>query len=323
MNPNPTLGVLLVLGAATLWGTTGTAQSLAGGSLSGYWFGALRLATASAFFALCALASRAPAGAPFTGRLAARDVLGAGLCMAVYNLAFFAGIGTIGVALGTAVALGSGPIWAGLLQAVLHRQRPSAVWWLGTLVAVSGGVLMLLGSTRHVDGGGASGILLCLLSGFSYAAYTLLNQRMARAAPASTITFRAFGVAAALAVPTAWMTDGAPTVTGADLAAVAYTGIVTAGLPYLLFSVALRHITPATGVTLALCEPMVAFALSVGVLGERPESPAYLGLLLVVCGVLCVVRQELASHRRSSHSADDSDRDHGSAMKVTGATPTV
>jgi drug/metabolite transporter, DME family len=38
MNPgtdaNPILGVMLVLGAATLWGTTGTAQSLADGSLS-------------------------------------------------------------------------------------------------------------------------------------------------------------------------------------------------------------------------------------------------------------------------------------------------
>jgi drug/metabolite transporter, DME family len=321
MNPHPMLGVLLVLGAATLWGTTGTAQSLADGSLSAHWFGALRLATASAIFAVCALASPRSAGAAFAGRLSTRDVLGAGLCMAVYNLAFFAGIGTIGVALGTAMALGSGPVWAGLLQAVLHRHKPSAAWWLGTLVAVAGGVLMTLGGTRQVDGGGASGILLCLLSGFSYAAYTLLNERMARAAPATTITFRAFGVAAAIAVPTAWMTDGVPTFTGADLAAVAYTGIVTAGLPYLLFSLALRHITPATGVTLALCEPVVAFALSVSVLGQRPAGPAYLGLLLVVCGVLCVVRQELANARPRSHSADD--RDRTPAAKCAGASPTV
>ena len=321
MNPNPFLGVLLVLGAATLWGTTGTAQSLAGGSLSAGWFGALRLATAGVFFALCALVSRPSAGAPFRGRLAARDLFGAGMCMAVYNLAFFAGIGMIGVALGTAIALGSGPLWAGLLQAMLHRHRPSAAWWLGTLVAVSGGVLMTLGGTRPVDGSGASGILLCLLSGFSYATYTLLNQRMAHAAPASTITSRAFGVAAAIAVPTAWMTGGAPAFTGADLAAVAYTGIVTAGVPYLLFSLALRHIAPATGVTLALCEPVVAFALSVSVLGQRPEGPAYLGLLLLVCGLLCVVRQELADYRPRIHSVDD--RDRAPAVKPAGASPTV
>lgn len=194
MNPgtdaNPILGVMLVLGAATLWGTTGTAQSLADGSLSAYWFGALRLATASAFFAVCTLASRRPSAASFTGRLAARDVLGAGLCMAVYNLAFFVGIGSVGVALGTAIALGSGPIWAGLLQAAVHRHRPPAAWWLGTLVAVAGGVLMTLGGSGQTKGVHAPGIALCLLSGLSYAAYTLLNQRMAHAAPASTITFR-------------------------------------------------------------------------------------------------------------------------------------
>ena len=297
MNPNPILGVLLVLGAASLWGTTGTARSLVDGSLSADWFGALRLATASAFFAACALAPRRPSGTAFVGRLARHDVLGAGLCMAVYNLAFFAGIGMIGVALGTAIALGSGPIWAGLLQAVLHRQRPSAAWWSSTLVAVIGGMLMTIGGARQADGVDPAGILLCLMSGLSYAAYTLLNQRMAHAAPASTITLRAFGVAAAIALPVAWLTGGAPTFTGADLAAVAYTGVVTAGLPYLLFSLALRHITPATAVALALCEPVVAFALSVLVLGEGPAASAYFGLFLVVGGVLGVVRQELAGQR--------------------------
>jgi drug/metabolite transporter, DME family len=295
MNPKPLLGVLLVIGAAALWGTTGTAQSLADGSLSAYWFGALRLATASAFFAVWALASRPAASASFTGRLAARDVLGAGLCMAVYNLAFFAGIGTVGVALGTAIALGSGPIWAGLLQALVHRHRPGAAWWMGTLVAAAGGALMTLGGARQADGVHAQGVLLCLLSGFSYAFYTLLNKRMAHAAPASTITLQAFGIAAAIALPAAWWTSGAPDFTGPDLAAVAYTGVVTAGVAYLLFSHALRHITPATGVTLALCEPVVAFALSVLLLAERPAAMAYAGLLLVVCGVLGVVRQELAA----------------------------
>lgn len=305
LKPNPLLGVLLVLAAAALWGTTGTAQSLADGSLSAYWFGALRLAAASLFFAGCVAASRKLASADSTlkrGKLERRDVLGAGLGMAVYNLAFFAGIGTTGVALGTAIALGSGPIWAGLLQAVLHRRRPTAAWWTGTAVAAAGGVLMTLGGDWRTKGFDGVGILLCLLSGLSYAAYTLLNTRMARVAPASTITLQAFGVAAAVALPVAWLVGGAPAFTGADLAAVAYTGVVTAGVPYLLFSQALRHITPATGVTLALCEPVVAFGLAVLVIGERPAPTAYLGLLWVVCGVLWVVRQELRDHRRQEPS---------------------
>ena len=45
-------GIALVLLAAMLWGTTGTAQSLAPDQLSPYWIGALRLAVASVFFAV-------------------------------------------------------------------------------------------------------------------------------------------------------------------------------------------------------------------------------------------------------------------------------
>jgi len=312
MKANPLLGVLLVLAAAALWGTTGTAQSLADGSLSAYWFGALRLATASLFFAFCAAASRMLVPADSVGQQAkpaARDALGAGLCMAVYNLAFFAGIGSTGVALGTAIALGSAPIWAGLLQALLQRQRPSAARWLGAWVAVSGGVLMTLGGDRRSAGFDGVGIVLCLLSGLSYAVYTLLNKRMAAVAPASTITLQAFVVAAAVSLPAAWLASGAPAITAPDLAAVAYTGVVTAGLPYLLFSLALRHITPATGVTLALVEPVVAFALAVLVLGERPSPMAYLGLLLVVCGVVWVVWQELRGHRQLAHAGGQRDRE--------------
>jgi len=43
-------GVLMVLGAAMLWGTTGTAQSFAPPQLSSYWVGTFRLVFAGMFF---------------------------------------------------------------------------------------------------------------------------------------------------------------------------------------------------------------------------------------------------------------------------------
>ena len=75
---------------------------------------------------------------------------------------------------------------------------------------------------------------------------------------------------------------------------------MTAGLGYLLFSHALRHIAPATGVTLALTEPVVAFGLATLVLGEPASATAVAGLALVVTGVLGVVRVELAAAQRAS-----------------------
>ncbi len=293
MKTNPILGVTLVLAAAALWGTTGTAQALSGQALPALWFGALRLVVAALFFAVFAaitLRGAALRRAPLP-KLA---LLGAGLAMAVYNLTFFAGVRATGVAVGTAVALGSGPVWAGILQSLIARQVPPRGWWVGTLLAVAGGVLMTgVGSAAlAVD---ALGIALCLASGLAYAVYTLANKQLVPVAPAATITLAAFSVAALVAVPAAWLDSGLPTLRAADLAAVLYVGVVTAGVAYLLFSHALHHVSAATGVTLALAEPVVAFVLALVVVGERPSVWAFAGLVLVIAGVAVVVRAELAS----------------------------
>ena len=288
----------MVLAAAALWGTTGTAQGLAHGQLTAGWFGALRLVVATGFFALYAWAThRRCAFEPVHGPLPWSGVLGAGICMAVYNLAFFAGVRLTGVGLGTAIALGSGPLWAGVLQAMVTRQLPSARWWLGTVAAVGGGAMMALSSNSAGQGLSWPGIALCLASGLSYAVYTLLNKQLVRYASAASITLRAFGVAALLALPAAWIEGGAPAPVAADYWAVAYVGVVTAGVAYLLFSQALRHISAATGVTLAMGEPVVAFTLATLVLGEQPGAMALAGLVLVIAGVLVVVRAELRAAR--------------------------
>lgn len=290
----PALGVACVLGAATLWGTTGTSQALAGGVLSPVWFGALRLAFAALFFMALAVATGALKRRAWQG-LSPAAAVGAGLCMAVYNLAFFAGVQRTGVAVGTAIALGSGPLWAGMLQAVFQRQPPGAAWWLGTAVAVAGGVLL------STAGGGLAlswaGIVLCLAAGLSYAVYALLNQRMVGQVPAPVMVLAAFGPAALMALPAAAVQAGLPTLGAREWVAVAYAGVVTAGLGYLLFSHALHHVPPATAVTLALMEPVVAFVLAASVLAEPAGLAAVAGLALVVAGVLGVVRTELGRRR--------------------------
>lgn len=298
--PRPALGVACVIGAAALWGTTGTSQALAGGGLSSLWFGALRLAFAALFFAAFAAATGGFSRAAWRG-LAPGAALGAGLCMAVYNLAFFSGVRLTGVGVGTAIALGSGPVWAGLLQAAFQRQPPTALWWASTATAIAGGVLLTAGGGT-AQGATTAGVALCLAAGLSYAVYTLLNKRMVGHAPASSITLSAFTLAALIALPAAALQAGAPTLAWRDLAGAAYTGLVTAGVGYLLFSHALRHISPATAVTLALAEPVVAFMLAVTLLAEPAGLAAAAGLALVLTGVLGVVRAELAPRFKRSRA---------------------
>lgn len=290
---SPLRGVALVLGAALLWGTTGTAQSLAPAQLSSYWVGALRLVASGLFFVgwlviteRRALVPVALAGLPWRG------IALAAVCMSAYNLAFFAGVRASGVAVGTAIALGSGPVWAGVLQALTQRRPPSATWWAGTVLAVGGGALMIAGGHTTLPFT-PLGVGLCLLAGLSYAVYALVNQGLVAGASAGAVTGAVFSGAALLALPVAWALAGTPLLQTSDLAIIAWLGVMSTGVAYLLFSHALRHISGATAVALALAEPVTAFALAVVVVGERPGVWALVGLLGVLAGLAVVIRAEL------------------------------
>ncbi len=289
-------GVVLALSAAVLWGTTGTSQHFAGTGLSPYWIGALRLAIAAAFFAgLVAATERGgPARAAAPG-LWRRQLL-AGAAMAAYNLAFFAGVRLAGVAVGTTLAIGSGPLFAGAAQALVTRRAPVALWWAGTTLAIAGGAAIALG------GGGVApvdlaGLLLCLAAGFSYAVYTLAAKSLSTHASPARASLWVFAAAALIALPAAWLIvpsglDGLVAASGRAWAVVAWLGVAATGVAYLLFSSALRFISAATGVALALGEPLTAFTLAVLVLGEPLRASGVAGIALILAGLALVVAAE-------------------------------
>jgi DME family drug/metabolite transporter len=103
-------GYWLVLLAACLWGTNGTAQTLAPRGAQPIIIGTLRIALGGLTLLLIAGirgALRDGKRWPFWPTL-----LGS-LSMAAYQMFFFAGVARTGVAIGTIVGIGSTPILAG------------------------------------------------------------------------------------------------------------------------------------------------------------------------------------------------------------------
>ncbi|WP_424375961.1 DMT family transporter [Limnohabitans sp.] len=295
MNNKSLRGMAMVVFAAMLWGTTGTAQSFAPPQLSSYWVGALRLLVAAVFFwPLLWIQDRSIFTGALMRQLPWRGIGLAAVCMCVYNLAFFAGVRDTGVAVGTALALGSGPVWAGLLQVVINRQLPKRVWWVGTGIAVAGVVAMVTGNSERASVSW-TGVLMCLMAGLSYATYAIANQHMVSNASPSTVTATVFTMAALMAIPGASMLSGRPDIHTGDVAIVLWLGVVSTGIAYLIFSHALRHVSAATGVVLALAEPVTAFALAILVVGEQPGISGGLGLATVLLGLWLVVRSEMLS----------------------------
>ena len=280
----PARAVLAVLLAAALFGTTGTAQALGPSAATPLGVGAARLVVGGlALLAVLPLAGVRPAQAVALWRT--RTGLVAGLCTALYQLCFFAGVQRAGVAVGTLVAIGSGPVLTGLLAGRRLGERPGGAWLAATGLCLAGLGLLVLGGGA-ADRPDLAGVGLALLAGGSYAAYTVLAKEQLDAghAPAAVMA-AAFGLGGLLLVPVllsqplGWVAGPS----GAVL--VLYLGLVTTTVAYLLFVRGLAVLPAGPVTTLVLAEPVVATTLGVLVLDERLSAPGAAGAGLVLLGL--------------------------------------
>jgi DME family drug/metabolite transporter len=120
-------GEWFVLAAAVLWGTTGTAQAFAPEGVQPAVVGAVRLAIGG--LALLVLASARGVLRGLRGWPIVPTGLAA-VCMAAYQVFFFEAVATTGVAVGTIVAIGSAPLFAGGLGFLVRRESPGFDGWL-------------------------------------------------------------------------------------------------------------------------------------------------------------------------------------------------
>jgi DME family drug/metabolite transporter len=282
----PQLQVLL---AAVCFGTTGTAQAL-GPSASPVAVGAARIVLGGCLLVVVGrvMGVRLPR--------ASGSLLGIAVAIAIYQLSFFASVRLTGVAVGTVVAIGTGPAAAGALGRLVNHEHLSARWALATVCA-GAGVVLLLG-----DGGGAvdaAGVALAVVAGIGYAASTVLSKRLmvAGAAPEAVMA-GGFGGAAVLLAPVLLLAGPGFLGSVDGLAMVVYLGVIPTALAYVLFSRGLRALSSGETATLVLAEPLTASALGLLVLGEKASVVAGAGALLVLLGLVVLAapgRRRIAS----------------------------
>lgn len=266
-----------VVGAAVLWGTAGTAGLLAAG-VDPVSLAAARLVAGGLVLAVAA--------GPALRRLPRRgSLVSAAVAVAAYQLCFFAAIGRTGVAVGTVVAIGSGPVFTGLLSWLLDGRRPSRRWAGATAAAVAG-CAVLTGGGGQVR---ADGVLLALAGGLLYAFYAVTAARVIGAgAPSDEVMGAMFGGAAVVMLPVLLWTGTSWLAEPRGLLTALYLGCVTTALAYVLYGRGLRTTPVATAATLSLAEPAVAALLGVAVLGERLTPLAAGGLALLGASLVAV-----------------------------------
>lgn len=211
----------------------------------------------------------------------------AALAVAAYQLCFFAGVRRAGVAVGTLVAIGSAPIFAGVLSMTFLRARPGLRWAVATALAIAGCTLLVAGGgTPGAQSSGFLGILLALGAGGSYAIYTLASKRIVITAPPDLAAAAVFGLGALFLLPVLLLSDTRWLATPRGAGVALALGLVATALAYILYTRALRTVPAGTAVTLALGEPLVASLLGVFLLGERLSVRGWTGVLLIFAALL-------------------------------------
>lgn len=273
-------GAWLVLAAAILWGTTGTAQAFAPPGASPATVGAIRLAIGG----LALLAIALGRGAFTPGRPWPR--LGTGLaavCMAGYQLCFFAAVTQTGVAIGTIVAIGSAPVLAGALGRLVFGEKLNRKWFLATALAILGcSTLIASSGTIQLE---VRGIFLALGAGACYATYAAASKQLLQSHTPEAAIAVVFCLAAALLSPLLLTADLNWLAQVRGLTVALHLGLVATAAAYILFTRGLQTIPVAAAVTLSLAEPLTAALLGMLLLGESLAPAAWLGAGLLLAGL--------------------------------------
>lgn len=276
--PSASKGILAVLAAATLFGTSAAAVTLVGPSATAPAIAATRLVVGA--LGLVVIVAITLAGRQALIRLWRRPLLWLmGLAVAAYQSLFFFGVARTGVAVGTLASLALAPFLAGLLGWWLREGAPGVVWAVSTVLAVFGMALLTLGDGQSRD---LLGILAAMGAGASYAIYTVLGVRLARGGESATNVLAAsFSLAALVTIPL-FIAAGAWWWSPQGVALVLWLGLATTTLAYVLFGVGLRTLQPGHIATLNLAEPVVATLLGVAILGEVLGVRGWIGCVLIV-----------------------------------------
>lgn len=276
-----------LVAASVLWGTTGTAAAFFSDDVSPLAIGASTMALGGA---LLFLTNRARAVAVVRDRTVRPWLIAAALGMVVYPLAFYAAMDLAGVAIGNVVALGSGPLFAALLEWRIHRQRLTVRWMLSAAIAITGVALLVVGghgAGSPVDPAGIpAGVALGFLAGAGYALFTFASGTIIRGGHTGRATMgAAFGLAA-IPLAVVLLVVGAPLLGSLqNIGLAAYLALGPMFVAYLFFGWGIRALRSSTVTVITLLEPLVATLLAIVVVGERLDPLGWIGLALILIGV--------------------------------------
>src|SRR6185369_7180395 len=165
------------------------------------------------------------------------------------------------------------PVYLLILEPIIYKEKFRSRDLFTVLVCVGGMALFFVGQLRPQD---VTGNLLALASGFCFALY-FLSLRHPRAREVNRASSVIYGNTLAVLMTLPWGLSVVNTITGPDLLAAAYLGVIQLGIAYTLFTYGMAHgVRSLDAGIICYIEPVLNPVWVFLVLGEKPSSWALL-----------------------------------------------
>lgn len=178
------------------------------------------------------------------------------------------------------------PIVLLVLLAVFNHEKISGKKYIGMLISVSGVVCISLGGGGVKGGVSVAGIAMALFSAVLWATYWLLNNRLKDKVDTTMSLFLGF-FAGAVVLAVGGLFVGIEINSVEGLLSGIYIGCFEMGIPFLTFGMALRITNNPTLINqMCYLSPFLSLFLIAVVLGETIVPTTYVGLALIVAGLI-------------------------------------
>ena len=282
----------MILFAAMLWGTAGTAKAFAS-EVDSISMGVARLVIGGVMLMAIAVLTKKMT---FKGWPLKPLIVG-GIAMALFQPFFFSAVELTGIAVGTVVSIGSAPVFSGMIEWVIFKIRPARVWWLSTFLAIAGCIILMFNTNAvTVD---ATGVLAGLGAGISFASFTMSNSRLIQSHEPIASVAMIFCLSALILSPFVFINDMTWLGETNGFLVALHIGLLATTLAYFLFSSGLRYVKSSTAVTLSLGEPLTASLLGVFLVGETLDSLSWVGLIMLLAGIVILVLQSRRTKKQA------------------------
>ena len=187
------------------------------------------------------------------------------------------------------------PIYVAFLGAWLLKEQTKLLDWITVFIVMVGMVLFFLDNLTPT---GLFGNVIAVASGISFAFLTIFMRMQKDGSPLESILLGNL-ITAAIGLP--FLSRSLPDASG--WLRLVILGVVQLGIPYILYSKAIKHVTALEAILIPVIEPLLNPVWVFLMLGEAPGPLSLIGGIIVLaaitvkCVLVTIPLKALSLHR--------------------------